>query len=170
MDDNSNLFANAVAIRGVTSLAAGQSVVFIENGTDSSKDAALLTSFETAWFGSASNAPAGFTVNFYGGSGVGLGQTSDAVNIFDSTGTLVTRVDFGASTPASGTFDNAAGLNNVTLTQYSVVGVNGAFKSADGTEVGSPGTVSAVPEPGTLLSILAAGLFGLVVRAWRRRK
>ncbi|MBC7734502.1 MAG: lamin tail domain-containing protein [Bacteriovorax sp.] len=165
MDDNSNSFALSVALRGVTSIAAGQSVVFIEGGSTSTGDAALNANFKSAWFGTAATS---VIFGNYGGSGVGLGATADAVNIFDSSGTVLARVDFGAST-AGVSFDNQAGLNNVTLTQKSAVGVNGAFTSASGGEVGSPGTiVTAVPEPETY-ALTLAGL-ALVGVAARRRK
>ncbi len=160
MDDNSDSFSLSVPLSGVTSLAAGQSVVFIED-TSASSDSALAASFKQTWFGA--NVPASFTIGFYGGSGVGLGSSGDAVNIFTSTGTPVAGVVFGAST-SNVTFDNAAGLNNATISQKSVAGVNGAFVATDG-EVGSPGVV---PEPGTyaLLGCGAiAGAFCLRRRA-----
>ena len=34
MDDNSNLFGNSVALRGLTSVPAGESAVFFENSMD----------------------------------------------------------------------------------------------------------------------------------------
>lgn len=167
MDDNSNGIPSTleVALHGVTSIAAGQSVVFIEdtNLTTGQTDATLDAAFSAAWFGS--NVPAGLTIGNYGGSGVGLSATSDAVNIFDATGGLVTRVDFGAA--AAGTFDNTAGLDNVTLTQKSVAGVNGAFASVTGGEIGSPG-VAPVPEPESYGLML--GGFGLLGFIARRRK
>lgn len=154
IDDNSNAFGTAVALRGVTSIAAGQSVVFIEGNTSGSNDATLAASFISAWFGGS--APAGFAIGGYGGSGVGLSSSADAVNIFDAGGTLITRVEFGAAT-AKVSFDNAAGLSG-PISQLSVVGVNGAFTSAVGGEVGSPG---AIPAPASLalagLGVLAAG-------------
>jgi len=162
IDDNSNAFSSAVALRGVTSIAAGQSVVFLEGNASGSNDAAIDASFISAWFGA--NPPAGLTIGNYGGSGVGLSSTSDAVNIFNGSGTLITRVDFGATT-AGFTFDNAAGLNNTVLTQNSAIGVHGAFLSANGVEVGSPGAIAAVPEPDTLAMLLAGlGLVGFTVR------
>lgn len=165
MDDNSNSASNAVALRGATSIGAGQSIVFIESNSSGSNDASIDAAFKSAWFGS--KVPAGLVVANYGGSGVGLSSGGDAVNIFDSHGSLVTRVDFGASTTGV-TFDNAAGLNNVVLTNLSSVGVNGAFKSADGTEIGSPGSVSAVPVPAAawLMGSSLAALLG--TRARRR--
>ena len=164
MDDNSNSFANAVALRGITSIGAGQSVVFLEGTASGTTDAAVDANFISSWFGN--NKPAGLTIGNYGGSGVGLSQTADAVNIFSSSGSLITRVDFG--TASAGTFDNAAGLRNVTLTQKSVAGVNGAFYSLTGGELGSPGVIAAVPEPETYVLMLAG--FGLLGFMFRNKK
>jgi hypothetical protein len=151
VDDSSNSFAVSAALAGVTTIAAGESVIFIE-GT------AANANFVATWFGAA--APAGLQFGRYSGSGIGLSTGGDALNIFDAAGTLVTRVDFGAS-PASApfaTFDNAAGLSGaVTLSTLSVAGINGAFVAAAGGEIGSPGSVGVVPEPGTW-ALLAAGL------------
>lgn len=155
MDDNSNAFANAVALRGVTSIAAGQSVVFLEGNSTGTTDATIDANFKSAWFGS--NVPSGLIIGNYGGSGVGLSTSGDAVNIFDGSGNLITRVDFGAA--AAGTFDNKAGLNNVALTQKSVVGVNGAFASVTGGEIGSPGVIAAVPEADSYAMLLAGLAF-----------
>lgn len=163
IDDNSNSFSAAIALRGITSIGAGQSIVFLESNTSGSNDATLDASFKTAWFGS--NVPAGFLIGNYGGSGVGLSGTADAVNIFNSAGSLITRVDFGASTTGF-TFDNKTGLNNVTISTLSSVGVNGAFLSTNGAEVGSP---SAVPIPAALpLFMSAFGFIGALAK--RRRK
>lgn len=159
MDDNSNSFAQAVALRGVTSIGAGQSIVFIEGNTSGSNDATIQANFKSAWFGS--NVPAGFTIAGYGGSGVGLSQAVDAVNIFMADGTLVTRVDFGVSSLGQ-TIDNSAGLTNVTLNQFSVGGINGAFTSFNAAEIGSP---AAIPEPETYALMLAGlGFIGGVAR------
>jgi hypothetical protein len=163
MDDNSNLFANSVAIRGVTSIAAGQSVVFLEGAALSANDATLDANYKSAWFGT--NIPTGFVVGNYGGTGVGLSATADAVNIFDAAGTVVTRVDFGVTTLAGGTLDNAAGLTGVTISTKSAVGTNGAFTSFNSAEIGSPGliTASAVPVPAAVWLFLTGfmGFLGL---------
>lgn len=160
MDDSSPTFATAVALRGVTSIAPGQSVVFLEGKADGSTDATITAAFQSAWFGSS--VPTGLTLGFYGGSGVGLSSGGDAVNLFDAGGTLVVGVSFGAATIGT-TFDNTAGLSGV-ISQLSVVGVNGAFDSFTGGEIGSPG-VMAVPEPATF----ALGALGFAVMMFRRK-
>jgi hypothetical protein len=158
MDDNSSSFSSAVALRGVTSIAAGQSVVFVEGNATGTTDGTIDANFIMAWFGS-SGAPSGFTIGNYGGSGVGLGQSSDAVNIFNSTGTAITAVTFGTSSLGQ-TFDNSAGLSGA-ITLFSAVGVNGAFTSANGLEVGSPGGVAPVPEPASL-ALVGLGVTALL--------
>jgi len=161
IDDSSAAFATAVGMRGTTSLAPGQMAVFLEGNTSGTSDTTIDTSFRTTW---GANLPSNLTLGFYGGSGVGLSGSGDAVNVFNSAGTLMASVNFGTSTLGQ-TFDNAAGLNNATLTQISSDGVNGAFTSANDVEVGSPGVV---PEPSSLaLYAMGATLFGMV---YRRKK
>jgi uncharacterized protein YjiK/phosphodiesterase/alkaline phosphatase D-like protein/arylsulfatase A-like enzyme len=143
IDDNSNSFASSVALNGVTSIAAGQSVIFIESATPST----TISSFETAWFGS--NVPKGFTIGTYSGSGVGLSTGGDAVNLFDASGNRVTGISFGTSTTGF-TFDNKAGLGSTTLplptvSTLSATKVNGAFIGANTLEIGSPGTITSLP-------------------------
>lgn len=165
MDDNSNSFAASVALLGITSIAAGESVIFIEAASPST----TIATFKSTWFGS--NVPAGLQFGSYSGSGVGLSTGGDAVNLFNAAGVLRANVSFGASpTGPYATFDNAAGLDNVMLTKLSAVGVNGAFVAkADALEVGSPGLIAtAVPEPETYAMMLS-GLV-LVGAIARRRK
>ena len=147
MDDNSNSFAAAVALNGLTSIAAGRSVVFIETATPST----TIAAFKTAWFGA--NAPADLTIGSYTGVGVGLSNAGDAVNLFDATGKLVTGISFGASTIGV-SFDNKAGIGGSvlptpTVSTLSTPGTNGAFLAADGIETGSPGSISALAFNGT---------------------
>ncbi|WP_290900893.1 lamin tail domain-containing protein [Aquabacterium sp.] len=157
MDDSSNGSAK-VALAGITSIAAGESVIFTET--------AAAASFLSAWFGA--NAPASLKIGTYTGAGVGLSTGGDAVNIFNASGVLQANVVFGTADATSPyqTFDNAAGLNGVTISQLSVVGVNGAFVAAnDAAEIGSPGRISAVPEPESAALVLAAlAVVGLVAR------
>ena len=157
MDDNSNAFGNAVALAGIVSIAAGESVIF--------SDKAVTTSFLSTWF--AANVPAGLQIGTYIGGGVGLSTSGDAVNIYNASGVLQANVTFGVSdgTLPFQTFDNAAGLNSTAISRLSLTGTNGAFASVSGTEIGSPGTIAAVPEPETYALMLAGlGLLGAVVR------
>ena len=166
MDDGSNNFATTVALRGVTSIAAGQSVIFLEGRADGATDAAIDAAFVSAWFGA--NAPAGLVIGNYGGSGVGLGTGGDGVNLFKADGTRVTGIRFPDSTSSVGrSFDNASGVENAGVAQLSTIGVNGAFLSFDGSATGSPGAIAAVPEPGTW-AFLISGLVLLGAAVLRR--
>ncbi len=162
MDDNSYAFGSSVALRGTWNgtssngpgiLAPGQSKIFIESGaTGSAADAALLQAFTTTWWG-PNGPPAGVSIGFYGGSGVGLGTGGDAVNLFSGSGARITGVSFGVSTTASPllTFDNSAAIGGIgtdaahpapEISMLSAVGVDGAFTAAGdhaSVEVGSPG-------------------------------
>jgi hypothetical protein len=172
---NAGASAALTLANGVTTLAAGQSAVFIEWGDSAANSSAEIQQWEAAWFG-AGKAPANLLIGTYNDtakSNFGLSQTSDMVNIFSggsNSSALVASVSFGAdpSVTPMATFDNTAGLNNATLTQYSAVGVNGAFVSASGLEVGSPG-VSAVPLPESNLLLLSGlGVMGVLVVGRRR--
>jgi hypothetical protein len=160
MDDSSASAATSVALRGVTTIQPGQSVIFLEGNATGTTDLTISNNFISTWFGSS--VPAGLTLGFYGGSSVGLSTTAgDGVVVFDSSSNVVASVLFGVA-PAGATFDNSVGLNG-SISQASVVGVNGAFTSfiTAPPEVGSPGVV---PEPSTV----ALGVLGLGVLLRRR--
>ena len=165
--NSKNAAAPLTLANGQTTLAAGQTAIFLESPSSAANSGALIQSFETAWFGT--NVPSGLVVGTYddgSGANFGLSQTADMVNVFNSSSSLVASVAFGADagTPVS-TFDNTAGLNDATLTQKSVVGVDGAFVSATGQEVGSPGAISAVPLPDSVV-LLLSGLGALALFAF----
>ena len=163
VDDNSNSFAAAVALNGITSISAGESAIFIE----SAAPLTIVPAFKSLWFGS--NTPAGLQVGTYTGSGIGLSTSGDAVNLFNASGALQANVAFGASpTGPYATFDNAAALDKTTITRLSAAGTNGAFVAANNSlEIGSPGTVTATPIPAAAW-LLGSGLMGLV--GIRRKK
>jgi uncharacterized protein YjiK len=150
MDDDSNSFASAVPLQGITSIAPGESVIFIESAT--SKRAQFLA----LWFGAN---PPNLQVGFYSGSGVGLSTGSDQVNLFDIGGTRRTGVSFGTATTTSPlrTFDNGIGLSGAISAQ-SATGVNGAFSITDGAfaAIGSPGTIGAPTTPTITIAAIDA--------------
>jgi uncharacterized protein YjiK len=139
-DDNSNSFAVAATLDGITSIGAGESVVFVDVQTATG----AADAFKSNWFGM--NVPAGFRIGTYNGVGSGLSTGGDAVNIYNKAGDLQANVVFGASTTVNPfiTFDNAALQNNTTISTLSVVGTNGAVSivsSLRATEIGSPGSI-----------------------------
>jgi Lamin Tail Domain len=172
VDDSSNSAATAIALSGITSIGAGESVIFLE-GT-----ASTVTGFLSHWFGAS--APASLQVGTYSGAGIGLSTGGDAINIFNGADARIAGVAFGTATIGR-TFDNAAGLNSLTLPlplvgNLSAVGVNGAFNSVAalstgvplGTlDIGSPGVAAAVPEVSTYAMMLT-GLFGVALLRRRR--
>jgi uncharacterized protein YjiK len=138
MDDGSGSPAAAVPMSGITTIAPGESVIFIETN-DLAGKAAL---FRSTWF--AAYPPANLQIGNYTGGGVGLSTGGDGVYLFNAAGITQTFVTFLASPGSApfGTFDNAAALRGVPISQLSADGVNGAFAAVnDIDEIGSPGTI-----------------------------
>jgi len=134
VDDSSAAFATALALNGITTIAPGESVIFVE-GTLATTDA-----FKSNWFGASP--PSGLQVGYYSGSGIGLSTGGDGVNLFNAGGTIQASVSFGPADATSPyqTFDNTVALNNASISLLSVAGVNGAFVAANSVgEIGSPG-------------------------------
>lgn len=160
VDDSSNSFASSIALAGISTIKAGESVIFIEG------NASTAASFAAIWFGES--VPAGFQIGTYTGKGIGFSTDGDAVNIFNGAGVKQAGVTFGVadgSTPYQ-SFDNAAGLDGVAISQLSVIGVNGAHIALNNiNEIGSPGMIAAVPEPEQYAMLLAGlGLVGAIAR------
>jgi hypothetical protein len=84
-----------VALSGITSIAAGESVIFIET----SNLATAQTAFINTWFGG--NPPARLRFGRYSGSGVGLSTGGDHVNLFNAAGELQASVAFASPTGPS---------------------------------------------------------------------
>jgi uncharacterized protein YjiK len=145
IDDSSNAFATSLALTGITSIAAGESVIFLESTV--ANQATIVDTFKTVWFGGSP--PVGLQVGTYQGSGAGLSTGGDAVNLFTAGGTRHSGVSFGAADVATPfqTFDNTAAANDTAIALLSTVGVNGAFVAAtSAVEIGSPG----ISNPGVL--------------------
>ncbi|MFN9540104.1 MAG: lamin tail domain-containing protein, partial [Planctomycetota bacterium] len=75
MDDNSFNLSNAVLLNGVTSVGAGESVVFVEG------DSTAANTFKTFWIGATP--PSGLQVGYYSGSGVSFSSSADGAVIFN---------------------------------------------------------------------------------------
>lgn len=135
VDDSSESLAAAAALNGITTIAAGESVIFIETANL----AAAKETFLSTWFGA--QRPAHLQVGGYSGGGIGLSTTADAIVLFNAAGGIHTKVTFGAAaTGPFATFDNTEGIHNGALVSLSAIGVNAAFAAAqDAGEIGSPG-------------------------------
>lgn len=178
VDDSSFTFASSVALNGVTSIAPGESVAFIETTTlDSGTVATLISSFRTFWGGSGTSAQIGY----YAGSGIGLSSAGDGLVLFNAGGTETTpRVTFGAATTGSSFYYgyDASGAPTTSPNTNAIVSTVGTidgqvtFLSATSLpqNVGSPGTavVTAVPEPSAIAG-LGCGLLAATLAARRRR-
>jgi autotransporter-associated beta strand protein len=139
MDDESQTFASGVALTGISSIASGTSVVFIE-GTSTT-----ASNFKTYWGGSVTT---GVAVGSYTGGGVSLGSGGDKVTIYNSAGTLITQVTFGAATTGRSFYwTYTADGTVVTSAALSTSGQLGAFTSGSSpANQGSPGAAITVAE------------------------
>ena len=181
VDDSSFTSGSSVALNGITSISAGESVAFLETTTlDSGTVATLISSFRTFWGGSAASAQIGY----YAGSGIGLSSNGDGLVMFSGTGAETTpRVTFGAATTGASFYYgyDAAGdpttspNTNAIVSTVGTLGGQITFASATistAQNIGSPGTavVTAVPEPSSaaLLAIGAGTGVALGLRRARR--
>ena len=178
VDDNF-MSGSSIALNGITSINAGESVAFLETTTlDSGTVATLISSFRTFWGGSAASAQIGY----YAGSGIGLSSNGDGLVMFSGTTETTPRVTFGAATTGASFYYgyDAAGDPTTSPNTNAIVSTVGTldgqstFASATistAQNIGSPGTaVAAVPEPSAiaLLAIGAGTGVTLVLRRARR--
>jgi hypothetical protein len=152
VDDGSFSFAASVALNGITTINAGESVIFIESAAGKA-----IAGFRNFWGGLG-----GVQVGFYSGSGVGLASGGDGVGLFDASNALVTQVSFGAATSGSsffygwtesGTLDPA--YNGIVSTVGTIGSQVTVSANGDTASIGS-----AIPAPGVLALLGLAGLVG----------
>lgn len=168
MDDNSYAFANSVLLSGVTSLAPGESVVFLESagGVD-------IAAFQSFWGGVGS-----VQIGYYSGSGISFGAGGDGLILYDSGGAVQASNSFGtATTGASFYFQyDSAGTppsvpNPAVVSSVGPLDGQATYVSANALgNVGSPGTATnAIPEPATA-TLLGLGAAWILARARRQNQ
>jgi len=155
-DDGSANINAAVFLQGVTSIAAGQSVVFLETSSS-----AAIAAFRTFWGNIDS-----VVIGSYSGNGLSFSSGGDGLNLFDAGGSQVTTEFFYAATTGF-----SFGFNPTTST-FGALSANGSFggftSAGSPTNVGSPGTIGAIPEPSTYAALV--GALALAGVALRRRR
>ena len=168
VDDSSFLFASSLALSGISSVAPGESVIFLDSAAG-----ADIAAFRTFWGGIES-----IQIGYYSGSGIGLSSSGDGLVVFDSGGTEQTpRITFGAATTGSSFYyaydaDGNPVTSPNTDAIVSTVGVvtgQTSYTSANVLgNIASPGSaVNAVPEPSTV-SLLCLGALAMVRRLKRK--
>ena len=169
-DDSADPTENS-QLAGITSLASGESAVYLVSWHDDfpgedfpppfdPSDA--LAAFDSFWDPSGAY-QVGYILDGDTAGGAGLSGGGDEVNIYDGNTAGANLLDSksytGTNTSGQTWFYNPSTANM----EHSQAGVLGAFHSVDGSQVGSPG--SFVPEPSSLLLMI----LGIVAAASRRR-
>ena len=153
MDDNSFSFGASVLLNGISSIGAGESVIFFEN-TATTADIAAFSNF---WGGLS-----GVQIGFYNGSGAGVSFSSggDGAVVFNAAGTQVTQqAVFGAATTGFSFYFDMPPNNQGIVSSLGTLGSQVTFASP-GTVVntGSLGTAVGIPAPGALALLGVAGM------------
>ena len=154
IDDSSFNFAASVALNGITSIGAGESVIFIESAAG-----AAIASFRSFWGGLS-----GVQVGFYSGSGVGLSSGGDGVGLFNASNILETQVSFGAATSGSSFFwgyglaGNTDPSYNGLISTVGTIGTQLTFSLSG--DIASIGSAIGIPAPGAIALLGLAGLAG----------
>ena len=138
--DDSHEVAGKFPLQDVSSIAPGESVVFVQ--ADTSSTATTTPAQTVAAFRSDWGLGADVQVGFYSDED-GLSQSGDEVNVYDAGENLVTGVSFGASENQV-SFDNSAGITGPIDTFSDAGGDDGSFTDSHG-ETGSPGFAHIAP-------------------------
>jgi len=177
VDDSSRAFGSSLLLNGITSIAAGESVVFFETPAANLTGAWAtdLTNFRNFWGGLS-----GIQVGYYGGSGIGLSSAGDGMIVFNSSGIEQTAyVSFGAATAGTSfnfVYDASGGLTSAANAlsvagEYGATTVSAAW-GGTGTAINNtagPGTITTVPEPSSS-ALLGLGTIALLALRRLNRK
>ena len=178
MDDSSRVFGSSLLLNGITSIAAGESVVFFETSSANLLSGAWATdrtNFINFWGGLS-----GIQVGYYGGSGAGLSSGSDGVIVFNTSGIeATTYVSFGTATAGTSfnfVYDASGGLTSAANAlsvagEYGATTVSAAW-GGTGTAINNtagPGTITTVPEPSSS-ALLGLGTIALLALRRLNRK
>jgi hypothetical protein len=177
VDDSSRAFGTSLLLNGITSIAAGESVVFFETPTANLSGAWATdrTNFRNFWGGLS-----GIQVGYYGGSGIGLSSAGDGMIVFNSSGIEQTAyVSFGAATAGTSfnfVYDASGGLTSAANAlsvagEYGATTVSAAW-GGTGTAINNtagPGTITTVPEPSSS-ALLGLGTIALLALRRLNRK
>ena len=173
MDDNSFNIANSVALSGITDIAAGETVVFIE-GTSTTAN-----TFRTNWGLGGS-----VQIGFYSGSGISFSSGGDGLALYSNSSanggaelagpnSSLIRVSFGAATSGTSFFwsYDAAGANlaNGLTAQNSPSAYYGDVTTWQNGATAMVGTPGSVPEPSSA-ALLGFGTLALLALRRLNRK
>ena len=154
MDDNSWNYAASAAIVPYTMgtdpawtlLQPGESAVLVESVLPGT----TVPAFKTFWnLGPDQANVRNPKLGTYYTSGVSFSSGGDGVIVFDSTGTEVTRISFGAATTGSTFYwscDSTGTIATATGGQVSQPGVAFGYSSGSPTNTGSPGIQKRSPQ------------------------
>lgn len=154
MDDSTFEIQMAVPLMGVTTIAPGQSVVFLEVH-DGFTDTDTLN-FRQFWGPNA----ASMVLGYYSGVDVSLSSQEDAIVIYDELGAEVTRVTFGAASVGKSFYWS---YNNEGVPREHGVSVAGTIEGSTAHQFTfvSAHELGAIASPGTaIVHSLLSGLGG----------
>lgn len=184
MDDNSFLIGNSLPLVGISSIGAGESVIFLETSnalrTTYASDAGVISAFRNNW-GGLSNTQVGY----YNGQSLGasLSSAGDGLTLYSNTAasggaelpgpfSSLIRVSFGAAIAGSSFYwsYDAAGASTSSatgvVTDANAPGTLITWNNGATAMNATPGTI---PEPSSA-SLILLGFSGLLALRRLNRK